>query len=145
MDPVQCKGSFAWDAFCLAEVNSCLLSQGEKSQPAAWEHNPERKYWRNRAVVTLCLTLPPVGLSFCEATYFWLEIIRFVTRSAFFICDAMDQMADEMTLRAEVKDKGRANDSEESSTWARGGKLMWLTSVESNLRIESFCCGKSLW
>ncbi|KAI9532390.1 hypothetical protein NQZ68_032588 [Dissostichus eleginoides] len=35
----------------------------------------------------------------------------------------MDQMADEMTLRAEVKDKGRANAAEESSTWARGERI----------------------
>ncbi|XP_030275043.1 myoD family inhibitor domain-containing protein 2 [Sparus aurata] len=32
----------------------------------------------------------------------------------------MDQMADEMTLRADQKDKGRVNTAEESSTWARG-------------------------
>ncbi|XP_063765913.1 myoD family inhibitor domain-containing protein 2 [Eleginops maclovinus] len=32
-------------------------------------------------------------------------------------------MADEMTLRAEVKDKGRANAAEESSTWARGERI----------------------
>lgn len=60
----------------------------------------------------------------CAATYFWLEVIRFVIRSAFFICDAMDQMADEMTVRDDVKDKGRVNTAEESSTWARGGKSM---------------------
>lgn len=60
----------------------------------------------------------------CAATYFWLEIIRFVIRSAFFICDAMDQMADEITLRGDVKDKGRVNTPEESATWVTGGKLM---------------------
>ncbi|KAI4827393.1 hypothetical protein KUCAC02_030789 [Chaenocephalus aceratus] len=35
----------------------------------------------------------------------------------------MDQMADEMTPRAEVKDKGRASAAEESSTWARGERI----------------------
>lgn len=59
-----------------------------------------------------------------QAPYFWFEVIRFVIRSAFFICDAMDQMADEMTLRADVRDKGRVKTAEESSTWVRGGKSM---------------------
>ncbi|XP_033483368.1 myoD family inhibitor domain-containing protein 2 [Epinephelus lanceolatus] len=35
----------------------------------------------------------------------------------------MDQMADEMTLRADVKDKGRVNSAEESSTWVRGERM----------------------
>lgn len=38
----------------------------------------------------------------------------------------MDQMADEMTLRADVKDKRRVNSAEESSSCLRGGKLSWL-------------------
>lgn len=58
------------------------------------------------------------------ATYFWTEVIRFVIRGAFFICDAMDQMADEMTLSADVKNKGTVNTAEESAAWVRGGKLM---------------------
>ncbi|XP_026162151.1 myoD family inhibitor domain-containing protein 2 [Mastacembelus armatus] len=32
----------------------------------------------------------------------------------------MDQMADEMTLRADVKDKERVNTAEESTAWVRG-------------------------
>lgn len=59
-----------------------------------------------------------------KASYFWLEVIRFVIGGAFFICDAMDQMADEITQRADVRDKGRVNTAEESSTWVRGGKLL---------------------
>ncbi|XP_070758962.1 myoD family inhibitor domain-containing protein 2 [Enoplosus armatus] len=35
----------------------------------------------------------------------------------------MDQMADEMSLRADEKDKGRVNTTEESSTWVRGEKI----------------------
>ncbi|KAK9529519.1 hypothetical protein VZT92_013607 [Zoarces viviparus] len=35
----------------------------------------------------------------------------------------MDQMADEMTLRADVKDKGRVNTAEESSAWVRGERI----------------------
>lgn len=57
----------------------------------------------------------------CAASCFWFEVIRFVVLSAFSICDAMDQMADELTLRADVKDKGRANSAEEGSRWVRGG------------------------
>lgn len=54
---------------------------------------------------------------------FWLEIIRFVILSAFFICDAMEQMADETTLRADAKDKGSVNGGEERATWVKGGEL----------------------
>ncbi|CAK6958713.1 myoD family inhibitor domain-containing protein 2 [Scomber scombrus] len=32
----------------------------------------------------------------------------------------MDQMADEMTLRADLKDKGRVSAAEESSAWVSG-------------------------
>lgn len=39
----------------------------------------------------------------------------------------MDQMADEMTLRADLTDKGRVNTAEE-----RGGKLMQLRFVEKS-------------
>ncbi|XP_029946732.1 myoD family inhibitor domain-containing protein 2 [Salarias fasciatus] len=35
----------------------------------------------------------------------------------------MEQMADETTLRADVKDKGRASGGEESSTWAREDRV----------------------
>lgn len=49
---------------------------------------------------------------------------RFVTRGAFFIGDAMEQTADEMTLRAEERDKGRVNTAEDSSAWARQGEFM---------------------
>lgn len=59
----------------------------------------------------------------CRASYFWLEVIRFVILSAFFICDAMDQMADEMTLRADLKDKGRVSAAQESSAWVSGGEF----------------------
>lgn len=48
----------------------------------------------------------------------------------------MEQMADETTRRADVKDKGRVNTAEESSAWARGGKVMWLRAVE-NLSITT--------
>lgn len=65
------------------------------------------------------------------ASYFCLEVIRFVILSAFFICDAMDQMADEITLRADVKDKERVNTAPESAAWVRGGKLTLLRSVEN--------------
>ncbi|XP_051270114.1 myoD family inhibitor domain-containing protein 2 [Dicentrarchus labrax] len=43
----------------------------------------------------------------------------------------MDQMADEMTLRADVKDKGRANTAEESSTWVRGERIQSEAQVSS--------------
>jgi len=55
---------------------------------------------------------------------FWLEIIRFVILSAFFICDAMDQMADETTLKADVKDKRGVSMAEKNSAWVREGKLL---------------------
>ncbi|XP_044027649.1 myoD family inhibitor domain-containing protein 2 [Siniperca chuatsi] len=35
----------------------------------------------------------------------------------------MDQMADEMTLGADVKDKGKVNTAEESSAWVRGERI----------------------
>ncbi|XP_040889371.1 myoD family inhibitor domain-containing protein 2 [Toxotes jaculatrix] len=47
----------------------------------------------------------------------------------------MDQMADEMTLRADVKDKGRVNTAEESSIWARGERIQSEAQV-SNWRLS---------
>lgn len=61
-------------------------------------------------------------------TSFWLHVSRFVARGAFFIGDAMEQTADEMTVRAEERDKGRVNTAEDSSAWARRGEFMWLRS-----------------
>lgn len=50
-----------------------------------------------------------------------LEIISFVTLSAFFICDAMEQMADEITV-ADAERKRRGSAAEESPVWVREGK-----------------------
>ncbi|XP_058488086.1 myoD family inhibitor domain-containing protein 2 [Solea solea] len=45
-------------------------------------------------------------------------------------------MADEMTLRAEVKDKGRVNIAKESSCWVRGDRVQSEAQV-SNWRFDS--------
>lgn len=128
MDPVQCKGYFVLDALCFAEVNSCLHSQNEKTTvcPSPLCENLILK-------ADECMKTPSSGNTVLDinscwpslsvASYFWLEIIRFVIPSAFFICDAMDQMADEMTLRGDVKDKVRVSTAEESSAWVRGGEF----------------------
>lgn len=36
----------------------------------------------------------------------------------------MEQMADEVTVRADERGKGRVKAAEESSAWASGGELM---------------------
>ncbi|KAK2862566.1 hypothetical protein Q5P01_002099 [Channa striata] len=41
----------------------------------------------------------------------------------------MDQMADEITLRADVKDKERVNTAEESTAWVRGERIQTQTDV----------------
>ncbi|XP_069373667.1 myoD family inhibitor domain-containing protein 2 [Paralichthys olivaceus] len=43
----------------------------------------------------------------------------------------MDQMADEMTLRADEKDKGRANAAEEGSCWVRGERIQFEAQVRN--------------
>ncbi|XP_022600759.1 myoD family inhibitor domain-containing protein 2 [Seriola dumerili] len=48
----------------------------------------------------------------------------------------MDQMADEMTLTADVKDKGRVNTAEESSSWVRGERIQHEAQV-SNWRLNA--------
>lgn len=122
MDLANSKWWFGLDALSFAEVNSCLHSKDERTvpQPTVWE-----PYYGNAV-----LDIDSSWLQLRAAPHFWLELIRFVIRSEFFIRDAMDQMADEMTQRADVRDKGRVNTAEESSPWVRGGKLMWLQSVE---------------
>uniref|UniRef100_A0A4W6G0I0 MyoD family inhibitor domain containing 2 n=2 Tax=Lates calcarifer TaxID=8187 RepID=A0A4W6G0I0_LATCA len=47
----------------------------------------------------------------------------------------MDQMADEMTLRADLKDKGRVNTAEKSPSWVRGERIKSETQV-SNWRLS---------
>ncbi|XP_069571905.1 myoD family inhibitor domain-containing protein 2 [Brachyistius frenatus] len=48
----------------------------------------------------------------------------------------MDQMADETALRADVKDKGRVNTTEESSTWVRGERIQSEAQV-SDWRLDA--------
>ncbi|XP_071351599.1 myoD family inhibitor domain-containing protein 2 [Trachinotus anak] len=48
----------------------------------------------------------------------------------------MDQMADEKTLRADVKDKGTVNTAEESSSWVRGERIQSEAKV-NNWRLET--------
>ncbi|XP_062250604.1 myoD family inhibitor domain-containing protein 2 [Platichthys flesus] len=43
----------------------------------------------------------------------------------------MDQMADEMTLRADVRDKGRANAAEEGSRRVRGERIQFEAQVRN--------------
>ncbi|XP_028430892.1 myoD family inhibitor domain-containing protein 2 [Perca flavescens] len=49
----------------------------------------------------------------------------------------MDQMADEITLRGDVKDKGRVNTAEESATWVRGER------IESEAQVSGWKLGAS--
>ncbi|XP_068171923.1 myoD family inhibitor domain-containing protein 2 [Antennarius striatus] len=50
----------------------------------------------------------------------------------------MEQMADEMTLRKEAKDKGRGNAAEESSAWMRGGTDRMQSDAEvSDWRLDA--------
>lgn len=122
MDLANSKWWFGLDALSFAKVNSCLHSKDERTvpQPTVWE----------LSYGNTVLDIDSSWLQLHAAPYFWFEVIRFVIRSEFFIRDAMDQMADEMTQRADVRDKGRVNTAEESSPWVRGGKLMWLQSME---------------
>ncbi|XP_026202739.1 myoD family inhibitor domain-containing protein 2-like [Anabas testudineus] len=43
----------------------------------------------------------------------------------------MDQMADEITLRADVKDKERVNTAEESAAWVRGERIQTESQVNA--------------
>lgn len=54
--------------------------------------------------------------------FIFLEKIRLARPGAFFLCDAMERMAAETTLKAEVEDKGVANIKEDNPAWAREGK-----------------------
>ena len=103
MDSVKRRGSFVLDALSSARARGC--SQPSPAAEAALGTHSSR----------------PLGSTH---TSFWFDVNKFDTRRAFFIGDAMDQMADEMTPRADERDKGRVNTAEESSAWARGGEFM---------------------
>lgn len=72
-------------------------------------------------------------------------MIRFVTQSAFFICDAMEQMVDETAVR----DKGRKQSAvaeAESSAWVRGGEFMWLRRRKQNMaNTKTLCHPSCFW
>lgn len=105
MDSVKPRGSFVLDALSFGQTNS---SQGERLLPAAAPPTPARLAAQHTHT----------------HTSFWLHVSRFVTRGAFLIGDAMEQTADEMTLRAEERDKGRVTAAEDGSAWARRGEFM---------------------
>ena len=118
MDPVQSKGYFVLDALRFAEVKRCLHSLDQKTLSQTHPETWARRHWAVVSVSDVDSHWPQL----CGASCFWFEVIRFVILSTFSICDAMDQMADEMTLRADVRDKGRASAAEEGSCRVRGGK-----------------------
>lgn len=65
-------------------------------------------------------------------------MIRFVTQSAFFICDAMEQMVDETAVR----DTGRKQSAVAeagSSAWVRGGEFMRLRRRKQNTADSKLC------
>lgn len=129
MDPlVKCKGSLALGA--LSRCISAATGRGSRGSGCCCCCSHVECEIRSTFFFFLPFRSPP-PFFFSFFWFSWLEVIRFVTQSAFFICDAMEQMVDETAVR----DKGRKHSAvaeEEGSAWVRGGEFMWLRRRKQN-------------